>query len=153
MKFNYRLLTQSPERINVITTKLGADKTEKFTDADLGKPMVMGKKGNMVIAADGAEIEGFLDNIDAGGTSDGHVVGGVARHMSGSRVEAVVVGAADVLDYVVAATNTAAGVDSATPRVGAVKAGTPTKHLWRIIAFVTDAESTTGGDVAILERV
>ena len=57
MKFNFRALTQSPERLNVISTKLGSAKTEVYTDADLKKPMVMGTQGNMVIAAEDAEIE------------------------------------------------------------------------------------------------
>lgn len=152
MKFNYRILTNNPERLNVISTKLGAAKTEVYTDNDRGKPMVMGKKGNMVIAAVDAEIEGFLDNVDAGPTADGHIFGGVARCGQGTRYEVELVGAADVLDFVVAAANEAVGV-KATSGKGKVKAGTPTKHLWRIIAFTNDAEAGVGGEIAIIERI
>ena len=153
MKRNFKLLAQSPERINVITTKLGADDTEQYSDLDIGKPMVMGKIGNMVIAAAGDEIEGFLDNVASGPTEDGHKVGGVARHMQGSRAKAVVEGAAEVLDLVVAGANTAHNTASATKHTGVVKKGTPSVHVWRIIAFENDAASTTGGDVAILEKL
>lgn len=154
MKFNYRILAQSPERLNVISTKLGASKAEVYTDKDTRKPMVMGKKGNMVLAADGDEIEGFLDNVDAGPTADGHVFGGVARCNAGTRMEAIVDGAADVLDFVVAGPNEAVGTANDL-KLGVVKVpeDAPTVHVWRIIAFITDAESTTGGDVAVLEKL
>lgn len=152
MKFNFRVLTNNPERLNVISTKLGDSKTEVYKDADVGKPMVMGKKGNMVIAAADQEIEGFLDNVDAGPTEDGHVFGGVARCGQGTRYEVELVGTADVLDLVVAADNEAVGV-KADSGLGKVQTGVPTTHIWRIIAFTTDAESGTAGDIAIIERV
>lgn len=157
MKFNFRLLTQSPERLNVITTKLGALKTEKFTTVDTGKPMVMGKKGNMSIAADGDIIEGFLDNVDAGPTADGFVVGGVARCNAGTRMEVWVEGAADVLDLVVAGTNAAAGVANTESKLGNVRKAVAAtaaemKSQWRIISFADNAESTTGG-VAVIEKL
>lgn len=152
MKFNFRVLTNNPERLNVISTKLGASKDEVYKDADVGKPMVMGKKGNMVIAAADQEIEGFLDNVDAGPTEDGHVFGGVARCGQGTRYEVELVGTADVLDLVVAAANEAVGV-KADSGLGKVQKGVPTTHIWRIIAFTTDAESGTAGDIAIIERV
>lgn len=152
MKFNFRVLTNNPERLNVISTKLGASKSEVYTDADKGKPMVMGKKGNMVIAAAAAEIEGFLDNVDGGSTADGHVFGGVARCGQGSRYEVEVVGAADVLDLVVAADNEAVGTKAASGK-GKVQVGAPTTNIWRIISFANDAESGTGGEIAVIERV
>lgn len=156
MKFNFRVLTNNPERLNVIGTKLGASKTEVYTDKDIGKPMVMGKKGNMVIATATQEIEGFLDNVDAGPTEDGHVFGGVARCGQGSRYEVELVGAADVLDYVVAAANEAVGVKATSGKGKVQKAAAdaqPTKCLWRIIAFTNDAAAGTGGEIAIIERV
>ena len=160
MKFNFALLTHSPERINVQTAKLGdPDAISAFTDDDVGKPMVMGNQGNFDIAADGDNIEGFLDNIDAGPTMDGMTIGGVARGDRSFRVKVWVSGSASVLDYVVAGTNTAAGTAS-THGLGVVKAagddgGTPPKVIvtqWRIIAFLSDAK--TGVDeAAIIERV
>lgn len=152
MKFNFRALTQSAERLNVISTKLGATKAEVFTDKDLKKPMVMGKKGNMVIAAAGAEIEGFLDNIDAGPTADGHVFGGVARCNAGTRMEVEIEGAADVLGLVVAGATPAVGLQSTT-KLGVVKAGAPVTHKWRIISLANDAEAAVGGEIAVIEKL
>lgn len=152
MKFNFRVLTNNPERLNVISTKLGTTKGEGYSDADRGKPMVMGKMGNMVVAGADAEIEGFLDTVDAGGTQDGLAFGGVARGGEGSRFEVELVGEAAVLDFVVAAANEAVGT-KATSGLGKVQAGTPATHKWRIIAFTNDAEAGTGGEIAIIERV
>lgn len=156
MKFNFRVLTQSPERLNVVTAKLGADKDHSgFTDADIGKPMKMGTAGNYQICAAGDEIEGFLDNIDGGPTADGMTIGGVARANLGFRVRAKVSGAANVLDYVVAGTNAAIGVKDASG-VGVVKAAVDEddnkiKSNWRIVSFDSDAASGTDA-IAVLER-
>lgn len=157
MKFNFRALTQSPERLNVVTAKLGADNTTSgFTDKDIGKPMKMGNQGNFKICAAGDEIEGFLDNVDGGPTADGMTIGGVAIGNRGLRVRAKVSGAAAVLDYVVAGTNAAIAAADASG-LGVVKEAfdtdgtTKIKSNWRIIAFETDA--TTGTDaIAVLER-
>lgn len=156
MKFNFRELTHSPERLNVITTKLGAAAGEGFkTSADAGKPMTMGKLGNHVIAADGADIEGFLDNVDDGPTADKFIVGGVARCNSGTRKLVEVEGAADVLDLVVAGTNAVAGTKNGKGAgiVRKVASEEGQTHKWRIIAFMTDAESTTGGELAVIEKL
>ena len=153
MKFNFAALTHSPERLNVISTKLGAIKGEGYTDADVLKPMVMGKAGNMVIAAEDAEIEGWLDNVDAVGTTDGFPFGGVACGTRGMRVEAEIVGAADVLGFVVAAGQEAVGTKAASG-LGKVKAGTPVNHKWRIIAVKdTNAEAAVSGDIVVLELI
>lgn len=153
MKQNFRLLTQSPERLNVIVSKLGATSAEVFTDVDRGKPVSMGKIGNHTICVDGAEIEGFIDSIDPGPTADGLSVGGVARCNAGTRMEVVISGAADVLDLVVAGVNAGSGVANAAPGLGVAKKGTPATHKWRIISFANDADATTGGDVAVIEKL
>ena len=154
MKFNFRTLTHSPERLNVVSTKLGTDALEKYTDADIGKPMKLGEEpGCYVVVADGDEIEGFLDNIDAGGTTDGHVFGGVACGNRGFRMEAEFSGdAGKVGDLVVAADQTAVGV-KAPSGVGKVKAGTPAVHKWRIIANKTPRASAAvnAADIVVLE--
>ncbi len=155
MKFNFRVLTQSPERLNVVTAKLGADSANSgFTDADIGKPMKMGTQGNFQICATGDEIDGFLDNVDGGPTADGMTIGGVARGNRGLRVRAKVTGAAAVLDYVVADTNAAIAAQDASG-MGVVKpngtSGATTASGWRIIAFDSDAASGTNA-IAVLER-
>ena len=153
MKFNFVTLTHSPERLNVISSKLGTSAKEKYTDADVLKPMKLGTEpGCFVVAADGDEIEGFLDNIDAGGTTDGHVFGGVACGNRGVRIEAEVVGTATVGDLVVAAAQEAIGTKAASGR-GKVKAGTPVTHKWRILANKTPraAGAVQAGDIVVLE--
>ena len=153
MKFNFVTLTHSPERLNVISAKLGTDAKEKYTDADVLKPMKLGAEpGCFVVAADGDEIEGFLDNIDAGGTTDGHAFGGVACGNRGVRIEAEVVGTATVGGLVVAAAQEAIGTKAASGR-GKVKAGTPATHKWRILANKTPraAGAVQAGDIVVLE--
>ena len=155
MKFNFPELTHSPERLNVISTKLGAAAGEGFTtNADVGKPMVMGKVGNHSIAADGADIEGFLDNVDAGPTADKFPVGGVARCNAGTRKVVTVTGVASVLDFVVAGANAAAGTknEGGYGVVRKAAEGEGEGQKWRIIAFLSDAESTTGDELAIIEK-
>ena len=153
MKFNFVTLTHSPERLNVISAKLGTGAKEKYTDADVLKPMKLGTEpGCFVVAADGDEIQGFLDNIDAGGTTDGHVFGGVACGSRGVRIEAEVVGTATVGGLVVAAAQAAIGTKAASGR-GKVKAGTPATHKWRILANKTPraAGAVQAGDIVVLE--
>ena len=153
MKFNFVTLTHSPERLNVISSKLGTGDKEKYTDADVLKPMKLGAEpGCFVVAADGDEIEGFLDNIDAGGTTDGHVFGGVACGNRGVRIEAEMVGTATVGGLVVAAAQEAIGTKAASGR-GKVKAGTPATHKWRILANKTPraAGAVQAGDIVVLE--
>ena len=153
MKFNFVTLTHSPERLNVISAKLGTGAKEKYTDADVLKPMKLGTEpGCFVVAADGDEIEGFLDTVDAGGTTDGHAFGGVACGNRGARIEAEVVGTATVGGLVVAAAQEAIGTKAASGR-GKVKAGTPATHKWRILANKTPraAGAVQAGDIVVLE--
>ncbi len=159
MKFNFRALTQSPERLNVVTAKLGADSDNSgFKDIDTGKPMKMGTAGNFQICAAGDEIEGWLDNVDGGPTADGMTIGGVASGNRGLRVRAYLAAAANanVLDYVVAGTNAAIGAAHASG-LGVVKPafesdGTTKKTSnWRIIAFENDAAAGFN-TIAVLER-
>jgi hypothetical protein len=163
MKFNFAALTHSPDRLNVISTKLGAAKGAAFTDSDVLKPMVLGTAGNMVIAVEGDEIEGWLDNVDAGGTTDGFAFGGVACGTRGMRVEAQLVGTADVKDFVVAAAQEAVGTKAASG-LGKVKVGvkavagttleSPANHKWRIIAVKTkNTASAVDGDIVVLELI
>lgn len=152
MKFNYRLLTHTPERLNVISTKLG-DANDAYTQADVGKPMVFNGVGSMKIATDGAEIEGFLDNIDPGPTADLCVMGGVARANRGARFQARVLIAQDstlnLYSYVVAGVSTGIGTPSVDglPMVKPSGSGGATVTGWRIIALEGDVASITEPDV------
>lgn len=154
MKFDFTTLTHDPERLNVVGTKLGATTAEKYSDADLGKAMKMGTAGgNHVACADGDEIEGILDNIDAGGTSDGFVFGGVARGMDGVRFLATATDAIDLKGLVVAAAQGAVGTSTAGKRTP-VKAGAPETFKWRVIANVTNpGNNAVANDVVVIEKL
>lgn len=148
--FKFNVLTVLPERLNVITSKLGAAAGERYTDKDIKKIVTMGVVSNFALAADGDDIEGFIDNIDGGPTANGFVVGGVAHPDTGFRVEAAVAaGAAPVAvkDYVVAGAQLPLG----TKGLPQVKKGTPAVFKYRVMRIV----SGTGGpgSVLVLERV
>lgn len=153
LKFTFRTLTHSPERLNVVSTKLGAVEKAGFkTATDVLKPMVLSATvpGAHEIAKDGEEIEGFLDNLDAGGTSDGFDFGGVARGNRGVRFHAEIVGEAKLKDLVVAAENATAGVANDSG-LGKVKVGEPKLNLWRIIDIAGGKETAAGGEIVTLE--
>lgn len=158
-KFAYALLTHSAERINVITTKLGSRAgTEienkaglgEYGDAEVKKAVKMGLVSNYVHCADGDELEGFIDNIDSGGTADGFTLGGVAHPNGGFRVEAqVAAGAAQVAvrDLVVAGAQLPVG----TKGLPQVKKGEPELFKYRIIRILTG--TGVPGDKVLLEKI
>jgi hypothetical protein len=158
LKSNFRLLTHSPERINVQSGKLGAAKSERFTDADIGKPVKKGTQGNFVICTAADAIEGFIDSIDAGGTTDGFSFGGVATGNRGFRTKVTVAKAGTdiaVLNYVVAGTNGAAGIAN-SGGLGVVTQSNSgvgnTETKWRIVSLEGDVASTTADSiVAVIE--
>ena len=148
--FKFNVLTVLPERLNVITTKLGAAAGENFTDKDIKKIVTMGTVSNFTLAADGDEIEGFIDNIDGGPTANGFRVGGVARPDTGVRIEAqVAVGAAQVAvkDLVVAGAQLALG----TKGLPQIKKGVPETFKYRIMRIVSGNGGP--GSIVVLERV
>ena len=148
--FKFNVLVVLPERLNVITTKLGAAAGENYTDKDVKKIMTMGAVSNFALAADGDEIEGFLDNVDGGPPAGGFRVGGVARPDTGIRVEAqVAAGAAAVAvkDLVVAGAQLALG----TKGLPQVKKGTPATFKYRIMRIISGNGGP--GSVVLLERV
>lgn len=148
--FKFNVLVVLPERLNVITTKLGAAAGENYTDKDVKKIMTMGDVSNFALAADGDEIEGFLDNVDGGPTANGFRVGGVARPDTGIRVEAqVAAGAAAVVvkDLVVAGVQLPLG----TKGLPQVKVGAPKVFKYRIMRIISGNGGP--GSVVLLERV
>lgn len=149
--FQFKPLTHSPERLNVVSTKLGASSAQVFTDADVGKAMKMGPVGNHLLCADGDEIEGFVDNIDPGPKANGFVFGGVARPNAGARYEAqVAAGVSTPLvfgDLVVAGAQIAVG----TKGIAQVKKGTPATFKWRVINLY--GNGGVAGSTVLLERL
>lgn len=158
--FKFALLTHSPERINVISTKLGTragNATElksglgEYGDDEVKKAVKLGTANNYVLCADGDEIEGFIDNVDSGGTSGGYSFGGVARPNGGFRVEAqVAAGVATPLvlkDLVVAGAQLAVG----TKGLPQVKKGTPALYKYRVLRIVSG--TGVAGDIVLLEKI
>lgn len=148
--FKFNVLTVLPERLNVITTKLGSAAAQAYTDKDKGKLVTMGVVSNFALSADGDEIEGWIDNVDGGPTANGFVVGGVARPDTGVRIEAqVAVGAAQVAvkDLVVAGAQLALG----TKGLPQIKKGVPETFKYRIMRIVSGNGGP--GSIVVLERV
>lgn len=163
-RFHFGTLTHSPETKRVDSTCLGTGPDAPWTDKELGKAVKMGNQANHVHCVEGDEIEGFVDNIDAGGTeNEGFTFGGVAR---GGRHIAIIgenQGAepAKLLDLVVADDQPARGEwilasamapGSAEPNKGVavVKTGSPTKQLWRIVHIYSGEGEA--GSVVCLDR-
>lgn len=148
--FKFNVLTVLPERLNVIGAKLGSAAGQAYTDKDIGKVVTGGAVSNFFLAADGAELEGFIDNIDGGPPAGGFVFGGVARPDTGFRVEAQV--AADVVtplvygDLVVSSGELALG----TKGLPQVKKGTP--EIWKYKVIQVRTTGAAGTNV-LLERV
>ncbi|CAD5377353.1 conserved hypothetical protein [Pseudomonas sp. OF001] len=147
-EFKFNVLTHSPERLNVISTKLGPDVNTKYSDKDKRKAVKMGALANHVLCAGGDEIEGFIDSVDTA-TQDGFSFGGVARGNRGFRVEAQVganqgATAMKVGDFVVADVQLAVG----TKGLPQVKTGAPATHKYRVM---TVNGTGVAGDVVVLE--
>lgn len=150
MDFQFKPLAQSPERLNVISAKLGPDANTKYTDKDKKKAVKMGTVSNYVLCADGDELDGFIDNIDGGGTAGGFSFGGVARGNVGFRVEAQVAAGAVAVTLgalVVAGTQLPVGTEG----LPQIKAGAPTLHKYRVINLYTGAGAA--GTTVLLEKV
>lgn len=148
--FQYRPLTHSAERINVISTKLGASAAlaDRFTMTEKLKAVVMSNKSNFILAPDGAEIEGFVDSVDDA-TAGGFTFGGVAHPDPGFRVEAKVGGATPLVfgDLVVAGVQPAIGTES----LPVVKKGTPVNFKYRVINLYTGNGAV--GSTVLLEKI
>jgi len=156
--FQFKPLTHSPERLNVITTKLGVRGQALYSDADVYKAVKMSDNGTHVLCADGDEIEGFIDNIDAGPTANLQAVGGVARGGEGFRVEAQVAAGATPLvwgDRVVAGAQVAVGTknlgNTGLKALAQVKAGEPTEFIYRVINLYTG--NGAPGSTVLLEKL
>lgn len=148
--FKFNVLTVLPERLNVVTAKLGSAAGQAYTDKDKGKPMKMGALSNFVLCADGDELGGFLDNVDGGPPANGFPIGGVQRPDTGFRIEAVVAeGVATPLvfgDLVVAGAQIALG----TKGLPQVKKGTPAIFKYQVIQVRSTGAAGTN---VLLERV
>ena len=123
------------------TEQLGDD-TKQFSDADKGKA-VKYSDDTMVLCADGDDIVGFVETIEAY-TSNGHSLGTVKK-TGRVKVTNAGAGALSVGDLVVAAAQPALGTAGT-----AVKAGAPVTYKWAVVWLETDG--SVSSDV-IIERV
>lgn len=145
--FAFNVLSHSPERLNVISTRLGSGPNDKLSDKDVKKAVKLGPNSNHVLCAAGDEIEGLVDSVDSA-TNGGYSFGGVARGNRGFRVEAQMgvnqVGNAAVGDFVVADNQ----IEPGTKGLAQVVVGAPETHKWRILA-----KKGTGaaGTIVVLE--
>lgn len=159
-KFAFAVLTNDPNRLNVISTKLGSragNATElkaglgEYSDAEIKKAVKLGTQSNYVLCADGDELDAFIDNIDSGGTEDGFTFGGVARGNAGQRHEVQVatgvVAALVIGDLVVAGAQLPVG----TKGLAQVKKGTPELHKYRVMRILTG--TGVAGDKVLIEKV
>lgn len=146
-QFDFNLLTHSPERLNVVSAKLGPDIATKYTDKDKKKAVKAQAGGRYVFCADGDDLDGFIDSVEAA-TQDGFSFGGVARGNVGFRYEAqVAAGAANLVfgDLVVAGAQLPVG----TKGLAQVKKGAPAIHKYRVLRLTTGAP----GSIVLLEKV
>lgn len=148
--FQFAELTHSPERINVITTKLGTG-VIKYTDLEVKKAVKLAANGqSYVFCVDGDDLEGFIDNIDGGPTAGGFTVGGVARPNGGFRVRVTVAAAQAtalaVKDLVVAAAQLPLG----TKGKAQVKKGDGVLNKYRVLRLY--GNGSAGTDV-LLEKI
>ena len=146
--------TLSPYRIND-TARLadGTGEANQLKDADVGKFLKLVGDSQYGLCAAGDEIEGFLLALEPPMTYDGYYLGTV---QTDKRFRAVSEGVLNMLGEVVCGTVTARG--TALTGVGpAVKAGTPTKYRWRVVAAigqnVAAGAPITAGSEVIVERI
>lgn len=124
----------------------------KFADADIGKPVKLATSTpaeNYILCADGDEIEGFVVALDGGTVNDGFAFGSVRKreyqYVKNSGAAAIAVGAT-----VVAAAPSALGT-AETNGLAKVKAGSPTKFIWRVLSLCGGVGAV--GSKILIERV
>jgi hypothetical protein len=120
--------------------------TGAVTDLDVGKPVKIASTDLLALCSDGDQIYGFIDTVEAGGTSDGKVV---VTIVSAGRVYAILSGSSTFGGMVEAAANTAVGVAKAG-NYGLVSTHTvvtATEKMWKIISG-----AVTDGATVLLEK-
>ena len=145
-------LEQSANRLTARVAD-GATAADQLTDADKYKLVKMKGDSRYGLCAAGDEIEGFLLSLESPHTYDGFHLGTV---QTDKRFRAVSEGTLNMLGEVVAGTVVARGT-----KLGfngpAVKAGTPTKHVWRVVAAIGQeiaaGAAIPAGSEVIVERV
>lgn len=145
---------QKPADVQYNVTAMLGTAANQLKDADVGKAVKLVGRARYGVCADGDEIEGNIQSIE-NYTAETYTVGTVR---TAGHLEAILVGTANIGDYVVAAAQAALGTanDSARfPRMKVKAAASQLaadvaliKHKWRIVDG-----ALTNGSVVTLERV
>lgn len=145
---------QKPSDVQFNLTVMLGDAAAQIKDADVGKAVKLVGRARYAIAADGDELEGNIQSIE-NFTAETYTVGTIRN---GGYMEALLVGAANIGDYVVCAAQAALGTANDAsrfprPKVKATADQTAAtlrdiKHKWRIVDG-----TTTDGSVVTLQRV
>lgn len=139
--------------VTIVRAAIGTQ-AEGITDVDIGKAVKMSDAQNYVLTADGDNIEGVINSIEAWTVNEGYAFGGV---QTGCRFVATVVTGATVavLDAVISADQEAAGANvGAFDNPALVKpSATPTVYDtgWRCIRIVSG--DGTAGSKVLLEAI
>ena len=140
--FNF---TQNVGEQRFISAALGASSGTKLTTNDSAKAVKYGAANNVVLCANGDEVDGFLETVTDHTVNDGFAFGSVATH---GRFEVVVdageVGTAAVGTKMVAGTQTA--IDTAGGPVMEIGTG-----LWKVIRVVSG--TGVAGDTVMVEKI
>lgn len=120
--------------------------TGAITDVDVGKPVKIASTDLLVLCSDGDQIYGFIDTVEAGGTSDGKVV---VTIVSAGRMYAILSGGSTFGGMVEAAANEVAGTAKAGTYglVSTHTVVTATEKMWKIISG-----AVTDGATVLLEK-
>lgn len=141
------VFTETVPNDDVVSAALGVSANAKFASADLGKAVKLSTAQNYVPVAADDEIEGFVVAVEPFTVNDGFSFGSVQY---GGRIKAQSTGTIAIGGLVVAAAPVALG----TAGYAQVKAGSPTKYLWRMVGNITSpGNSAANTHVVLLERL
>lgn len=141
----FKMQPTTGDASKIVSAKLGATTAlaDRLGTNDVEKPVKLGGASRYVPTADGDEIEGFVAATEAW-TTEGYAFGSV---QTSGRKEVKVSSVYSVGGLVVAGVNAAVGTAN-TNGLPVVKAGAPTRFLWRVVEGSGAANST-----AIIERI
>lgn len=137
---------------------LGVNPAGKLTDKDIGKALKLIGDSRYGVVADGDEIEAVLLSIEPFTVNDGYGFGTIQTKervvASNAGAGAIAVGAT-----VLAAAQPAVGTEITTLTTGTqtgvkptpVKAGAPTKFLWRVVSLLGGNGGV--GTTILIERI
>lgn len=129
---------------SVDSAVLGASNSTPLKDKDIGKALKLAGDSRYVVASADDEIEGVLLSVEPHTVNGGYGFGSVQKKERFVAINANASAALAVGAYVVAGTQAAVGTELPTISTGTqtgvratpVKAGSPTKFLWRVVSLL-----------------